>query len=117
MTNAAHHIAWFRHTGPYIKAHRGRTFVVYLGNGALESVGHATLIHDVALLHSLGINLVLVHATREAIDAALPPTGRRTFMTAFALPMTSRCRWLSRQRRGSGCSWSNSSQWGYPTRR
>jgi amino-acid N-acetyltransferase len=72
MTNAAHHIAWFRHTGPYIKAHRGRTFVVYLGNGALESVGHATLIHDVALLHSLGINLVLVHATREAIDAALP---------------------------------------------
>jgi amino-acid N-acetyltransferase len=72
MTDTAHHIAWFRHTGPYIKAHRGRTFVVYLGNGALESVGHATLIHDVALLHSLGINLVLVHATREAIDAALP---------------------------------------------
>ena len=72
MTDTAHHIAWFRHTGPYIKAHRGRTFVLYLGNGALESAGHATLIHDVALLHSLGIKLVLVHATREAIDAALP---------------------------------------------
>ena len=72
MTDTAHHIAWFRHTGPYIKAHRGRTFVIYLGNGALESAGHATLIHDLALLHSLGIKLVLVHATREAIDAALP---------------------------------------------
>ena len=72
MTDAAHHIGWFRHTGPYIKAHRGRTFVLYLGNGALESAGHATLIHDLALLHSLGIKLVLVHATREAIDAALP---------------------------------------------
>ena len=72
MTDTAHHIAWFRHTGPYIKAHRGRTFVLYLGNGALESAGHATLIQDVALLHSLGIKLVLVHATREAIDAALP---------------------------------------------
>ena len=72
MTDKAHHIAWFRHTGPYIKAHRGRTFVLYLGNGALESAGHATLIQDVALLHSLGIKLVLVHATREAIDAALP---------------------------------------------
>jgi len=71
MTDTAHHIAWFRHTGPYIKAHRGRTFVIYLGNGALESAGHATLIHDLALLHSLGIKLVLVHATREAIDAAL----------------------------------------------
>jgi amino-acid N-acetyltransferase len=72
MTDTAHHIAWFRHTGPYIKAHRGRTFVIYLGNGALESNGLVTLIHDVALLHSLGVKLVLVHATREAIDAALP---------------------------------------------
>ena len=72
MTDTAHHIAWFRHTGPYIKAHRGRTFVIYLGNGALESQGLLTLIHDVALLHSLGVKLVLLHATREAIDAALP---------------------------------------------
>ena len=91
MTDTADHIAWFRHTGPYIKAHRGRTFVLYLGNGALESAGHATLIQDVALLHSLGIKLVLVHATREAIDAALPAIGRRSSMTAFALPTTSRC--------------------------
>ena len=79
MTDTAHHIAWFRHTGPYIKAHRGRTFVIYLGNGALGSAGHATLIHDLALLHSLGIKLVLVHATREAIDAALPTDQQAQF--------------------------------------
>ena len=79
MTDTTHHIAWFRHTGPYIKAHRGRTFVIYLGNGALESAGHATLIHDLALLHSLGIKLVLVHATREAIDAALPTDQQAQF--------------------------------------
>ena len=79
MTDTAHHIAWFRHTGPYIKAHRGRTFVIYLGNGALESAEHATLIHDLALLHSLGIKLVLVHATREAIDAALPTDQQAQF--------------------------------------
>ena len=79
MTDTAHHIAWFRHTGPYIKAHRGRTFVIYLGNGALESAGHATLIHDLALLHSLGVKLVLVHATREAIDAALPTDQQAQF--------------------------------------
>ena len=79
MTDTAHHIAWFRHTGPYIKAHRGRTFVIYLGNGALESAGHATLIHDLALPHSLGIKLVLVHATREAIDAALPTDQQAQF--------------------------------------
>lgn len=79
MTDTAHHIAWFRHTGPYIKAHRGRTFVIYLGNGALESNGLLTLIHDVALLHSLGVKLVLVHATREAIDAALLTDQATTF--------------------------------------
>ena len=79
MTDTAHHIAWFRHTGPYIKAHRGSTFVVYLGNGALGSAGHATLIHDLALLQSLGIKLVLVHATREAIDAALPTNRQAQF--------------------------------------
>ncbi len=66
------HINWFRHTGPYIKAHRGRIFVVYLGNGALESPNLMTLLHDMALLHFLGVHLVLVHATREAIDSALP---------------------------------------------
>lgn len=71
MTTADNHIAWFRHTGPYIKAHRGRTFVVYLGNGALDSPELTTLIHDLALLHSLGVRLVLVHATRSAIDTAL----------------------------------------------
>ncbi|MDG2461377.1 MAG: amino-acid N-acetyltransferase [Luminiphilus sp.] len=71
MSRTDSHIDWFRHTGPYIKAHRGRTFVVYLGNGALESAGLLTLVHDLALLHSLGVRLVLVHATRSAIDGAL----------------------------------------------
>lgn len=85
MTDTAHHIAWFRHTGPYIKAHRGRTFVIYLGNGALESAGHATLIHDLALLHSLGIKLVLVHATREAIDAALPTDQQAQFQDGIRI--------------------------------
>lgn len=71
MVASADNIEWFRYTGPYIKAHRGRTFVVYLGNGALGSEGLVTLVHDLALLHSLGVRLVLVHATREAIDRAL----------------------------------------------
>ena len=79
MTHTNHHIAWFRQTGPYIKAHRGRTFVIYIGNGAIESPGLVTLLHDLALLHSLGVRLVLVHATREAIDAALPPECHPVF--------------------------------------
>ena len=75
MVASDHNIEWFRHTGPYIKAHRGRTFVVYLGSGALEAPYRLSLIHDLALLHSLGIRLVLVHATREGISAVLDAQG------------------------------------------
>lgn len=76
MTSTQHNIAWFRYTAPYIKAHRGGTFVVYLGNGCLDAPTLTTLIHDLALLHSLGVRLVLVHATRGAIDASLKQRGQ-----------------------------------------
>ena len=65
----------FRNMAPYIKSHRNRTFVIYLGDGALDSRGLMPLIHDLALLQSLGIRLVLVHATRSAIEAELTQRG------------------------------------------
>ena len=68
-------IDWFRHTGPYIRSHRDKTFVIYLGNGSLESPQLAHIIHDLALLHLLGVRLVLVHATRSEIEAALDALG------------------------------------------
>lgn len=73
--HSANPIDWFRHTGPYIRAHRGRTFVIYLGSGALDSVQFPHLIHDLALLHLLGVRLVLVHATRGEIEQALDALG------------------------------------------
>jgi amino-acid N-acetyltransferase len=76
MTSTQNNIAWFRYTAPYIKAHRGGTFVVYLGNGCLDAPTLTTLVHDLALLHSLGVRLVLVHATRAAIDASLNTQGQ-----------------------------------------
>jgi len=76
MTSTPQNIEWFRYTAPYIKAHRGCTFVVYLGNGCLDAPTLTTVIHDLALLHSLGVRLVLVHATREAIDASLKREGQ-----------------------------------------
>ena len=76
MTATQDNIEWFRYTAPYIKAHRGCTFVVYLGNGCLNASTLTSLIHDLALLHSLGVRLVLVHATRAAIDEALKIRGQ-----------------------------------------
>lgn len=68
-------VAWFRQAGPYINAHRGRTAVICFGGEALDE-GFDELIHDIALLHSLGLKLVLVHGARPQIDARLAAAGQ-----------------------------------------
>lgn len=52
---------WFRASAPYIRAHRGRTFVVLLDADALASDNIVNIVHDLALLHVLGVCLVIVH--------------------------------------------------------
>ena len=54
---------WFRASTPYIRAHRGRTFVVMLGADALGSRNAVNIVHDLALLHVLGVRLVVVHGS------------------------------------------------------
>lgn len=61
----------FRHSAPYVNAHRGKTFVVMLGGEALAQSQFRAILNDVALLHSLGIKVVLVYGARPQIDAAL----------------------------------------------
>jgi len=69
-------VQWFRQAGPYINAHRGKTFVVLFGGEAVEAEHFSSLIHDLALLHSLGIRLVLVHGARTQIEARLREARR-----------------------------------------
>nr|WP_218165853.1 amino-acid N-acetyltransferase [Serratia proteamaculans] len=61
----------FRHSVPYINAHRGKTFVVMLGGEAIEHENFANIVNDVGLLHSLGIRLVVVYGARPQIDVNL----------------------------------------------
>ncbi|MBT8135229.1 MAG: amino-acid N-acetyltransferase, partial [Gammaproteobacteria bacterium] len=65
------HVDWFRQSAPYIHAHRGRTFVILFGGEAVEDSGFANLIHDLALLGSLGVRIVLVHGARPQIERQL----------------------------------------------
>jgi amino-acid N-acetyltransferase len=65
----------FRHSAPYIHVHRGRTFVLVFGGEAVEDPAFPELIHDIALLHSLGIQLVLVHGARPQIELKLSAGG------------------------------------------
>lgn len=69
------HIRWFRNTAPYINTHRNRTFVLMLGGDAAQDPNFPTILHDLALLHSLGVRLVLVHGNRPQIDNRLTAAG------------------------------------------
>ncbi|CAM3160995.1 Amino-acid acetyltransferase [Klebsiella spallanzanii] len=61
----------FRHSVPYINAHRGKTFVIMLGGEAIEHDNFSSIVNDIGLLHSLGIRLVVVYGARPQIDANL----------------------------------------------
>lgn len=68
-------VEWFRSAAPYIHAHRGRTFVICFEGEAVQSPHFIDFIHDIALLNSLGIRLVLVHGTRPQIEQGLRYRG------------------------------------------
>jgi len=74
-TSARAHIRWLRNTAPYINAHRGKTFVLMLGDAVAQHDTFPHIIHDIALLNSLGIRLVLIHGSRSQIDARLQRAG------------------------------------------
>ena len=68
-------VSWFRASAPYIHAFRGRTFVIAFGGEVVDDEHFVDLIHDINVLHSLGIRLVLVHGARPQIEAALSARG------------------------------------------
>ena len=69
------YVHWFRHSAPYINAHRAKTFVLMFGGEAVEHENFQHIIHDIALLHSLGIRLILVHGARPQINENLKEKG------------------------------------------
>lgn len=73
--NNPRQIDWFRQAAPYIHAHRGRTLVILFGGEAVDDEGFAHLIHDIALLGSLGVRIVLVHGARPQIRRQLEAHG------------------------------------------
>lgn len=64
-------VAALRSAAPYVHTHSGRTFVVAFGGEAALRADFERFIHDLALLHSLGVRLVLVHGVRPQIEAQL----------------------------------------------
>lgn len=71
MSNKQDYVQWFRGTAPYIKAHRENTFVLMISDEVIYSDRFIGIVHDIALLNHLGIKLVLLHGSRNRIDAHL----------------------------------------------
>ena len=75
MKNNNPFVQWFRNSAPYINAFRGKTFVISFDGDAVADTHFPHLIHDIALLNSLGIRLVLVHGARPQIEQRLRERG------------------------------------------
>lgn len=64
-------VAWFRSVAPYFHSFRGKTFVVAFGGEVVDRARFFEFAHDLNLLHSAGIRVVLVHGSRPQIEAQL----------------------------------------------
>jgi amino-acid N-acetyltransferase len=71
LTKKSFDIDSFRNAAPYINAHRGHIFVIVFGGEAIEDPTFPNLIHDIALLYSLGVKLILVHGARPQVEKRL----------------------------------------------
>ena len=75
MSTEQDYVAWFRNSAPYINAHRSRIFVIQFDGEVVDSERFSGVIHDIALLNSLGVRLVIVHGARPQIDQRLAAVG------------------------------------------
>ncbi len=75
MNDTIQHVKWFRDSSPYINAHRGRTFVIYVSGEAIADDNITNIVADIVLLHSLGVRLVLVHGAAPQISKLLAEQG------------------------------------------
>lgn len=75
-------VSWFRSVAPYIHAFGGRTFVIAFGGEVVDDNQFVALSHDLNLLASLEVRLVLVHGARPQIESRLKKARLQTQMVA-----------------------------------
>ncbi|KAJ9518434.1 hypothetical protein QJQ45_018455 [Haematococcus lacustris] len=74
-------VQFFRQASPYIAGHRARTFVIVIpGNVTSNRTLLQSVMSDIALLHGLGVRVVVVVGIQSQIDALLL---ERSFTPAY----------------------------------
>lgn len=74
-SNTTDFVHWFRAAAPYINAFRSKTFVIAFGGEVVSEGQFVGLAHDINLLSSLGVRLVLVHGARPQIESQMKERG------------------------------------------
>ena len=69
-------VPWFRSVAPYIHAHRGKTFVVAIAGELIAAGKLNAFVQDLALIHAMGIKVVLVHGFRPQVEEQLRAKGQ-----------------------------------------
>ncbi len=64
-------VQWIRGAAPYVHAFRGKTFVIAFGGEVVADDSFLGVVHDLNLLHALGIHLVVIHGMRPQIEVIL----------------------------------------------
>jgi amino-acid N-acetyltransferase len=64
-------VPWFRAVAPHIHAYRGKTFVVAITGEMIVAGKLNALVQDLAILHAMGMKLVLVHGFRPQVNDQL----------------------------------------------
>ncbi len=78
LTSPEKFVQWFRSAAPYIHSFRDRTFVIAFGGEVVADGKFVGLTHDLNLLASLGVRLVLVHGARPQVDSRLKQLKHRS---------------------------------------
>jgi len=68
-------VPWFRSVAPYIHAHRSKTFVVAIAGELIAAGKLSAFAQDLALIHAMGIKVVLVHGFRPQVEEQLKAKG------------------------------------------
>lgn len=69
-------VQWFRSVAPYIHMHRGKTLVVGMPGEAFAANKLQNIVQDLALIHSMGLKIVLTHGFRPQVNEQLQIKGQ-----------------------------------------
>lgn len=75
ITDKKNFLKWLRGAAPYIREHSGKTFVIQIDGDLVASDHFQGFVHDIALLNTLGIRVVVVFGVRAQVEKLLDERG------------------------------------------